>query len=308
MYHLQDLQIFAIIVTYNGEKWIKKCLSSLRSSSLKTSIIIVDNGSTDQTIPIIEKEFSEVQLIKSSKNLGFGQGNNLGISRALQNGADYIFLLNQDAWVEPNTIETLIKVAEKNRSYGIISPLHLNGQGNQLDWNFSNYIIPRYCPKIYSDALIGNKLNDLYDAKYVNAAAWLLPARTVKKVGGFDPLFFHYGEDDNYLQRVRYHGFKIGICPLVKIYHDREHREESKLKKQTDKHKKVLIQFADVNKNGPKELAQRIRLLNKGYWPRAIMGFKTAKNIKKEIKLLKQIQEEVAASWEKNRKPGLHYL
>ena len=140
--------------------------------------------------------------------------------KALENKADYIFLLNQDAWVEPNTIEKLIKVSQLKPEFGILSPLHMNGNGSTLDLNFSYYISPGGCPNLISDIITKN-INAIYETRFVNAAAWLLTNKCVTKVGGFDPIFSHYGEDDDYLNRTLFHGLKIGIVPHARIYHDR---------------------------------------------------------------------------------------
>ena len=217
------MKVTAIVVTYNGINWIEKCLTSLLNSSHKVSIIFVDNGSIDGTIAMVEK-YLDVKLIKTAENLGFAKANNEAIKTALQQNADYIFLLNQDAWIEKDTIEKLLDIANTNKEYGIISPMHLNGSYTALDIKFANYLIPENCKNFVSDLYL-NKLADIYEAKFVNAAAWLIPLNCLKKVGLFDTLFFFYGEDSNYLQRVQYHGFKTGITTVCTICHDREIRQ-----------------------------------------------------------------------------------
>ncbi len=102
--------------------------------------------------------------------------------------------------------------------------MHLNGNYTALDIKFANYLIPENCKHFISDLYL-NKLHKIYEANFVNAAAWLIPVNCLKKVGFFDPLFFFYGEDNNYLQRVQYHGFKTGITTVCTICHDREARQ-----------------------------------------------------------------------------------
>ena len=99
-------KIAVVIVTFNGEIWIKKNLNSLLNSNYPIDIIIVDNASTDETINII-KEFSAIELIQNKNNLGFGKANTIGIDLAIKKGADAIFLLNQDTWIYENTITNL---------------------------------------------------------------------------------------------------------------------------------------------------------------------------------------------------------
>lgn len=216
--------VYVIIVTYNGENFIRKCLSSLINSSAEVKIIVVDNNSTDSTLQIIRSEFPEISLIESKTNNGFAAANNIGIKLALQNNPEYFFLLNQDAWVEKNTIQELITISSNNSSYGIISPVHLNGSYTDLDIKFANYLAPQECAGFLSDLYL-NKLKDIYEAVFVNAAAWLITSDCIKRTGIFDPLFFFYGEDSNYLQRAKFHGLKIGITTRCTICHDREVRQ-----------------------------------------------------------------------------------
>ncbi|RYF45155.1 MAG: glycosyltransferase family 2 protein, partial [Cytophagaceae bacterium] len=155
-----------------------------------------------------------------SKNLGFGKANNIGIKYALENGANYVFLLNQDAWVDSSVIKDLISIHHQNSEYGVLSPIHLNGRGTSLDTNFAVGCSPVTCPGFLSDLYTGN-ITSLYSIHFVMAAIWLIPREVFYKVGLFDPLFPHYGEDVDYLQRIRFFGFKIGICPHLRGYHDR---------------------------------------------------------------------------------------
>jgi len=242
------MKTYAIIVTYNGSKWIEKCLTSLNNSSISLEIIIIDNFSTDNTIDIIEKNFSNVILIKSEKNLGFAKANNIGIKYALEHGVDYVFLLNQDAWVENDTIEKLLNSFKQIPAAGIVSPIHLNGNKMGLDCGFVNYIANYNTANFISD-LYCNCLVDCYETKFVNAAAWLISRKCIEKVGGFDTsVFFHYGEDDDYCNRVIYHGFKIIINTKTTICHDRDERNGKRPKEfELQKYNTVYkIKFSNI--------------------------------------------------------------
>lgn len=220
------MTIFSVIITFNALRndWLYKCLNSLISSELSTEIIVVDNASTDKTCQVIKEKYPSVILIENYENKGFGAANNQGFEYGIKNGADYIFLLNQDAWIEKDSILRLIMQSEKNPQFGVISPLHLNVTGTAMDYNFSNYLSPHYCKSLYSDFVLNRVEERIYELPFVNAAAWLLPKKTMEVVGGFSPSFFHYGEDDNYCHRVLFHQLKIGVYPFAKIFHDRENR------------------------------------------------------------------------------------
>lgn len=203
-------KITVVIVTYNGSKWIEKNFISLLNSTLPVSIVIVDNASTDSTLAIVAK-FPEITCIKSEENLGFGRANNLGIRFAIEKGAEAIFLLNQDTWVFENTIQNLVEMAKKYPEFGILSPMHLTSNETDLDANFENYY-KRQVQQISEN---------LVQVPFVNAAAWLISSSCFKRVGLFEPEFRHYGEDRNFCDRMRYHGYKVGVCTTSKIVHDR---------------------------------------------------------------------------------------
>ena len=167
------MKVFTIIITYNAlrNNWIENCLDSLRKSALQTKICIIDNNSSDKTVDFIKQHYPYVHLFEEKENLGFGQANNKGINYALEQGANYFFLLNQDAWVEPNTLDILCSVSAKNPEFAILSPIHHNGQANALDYNFSNYISPLTCKDLYSDIYFQNYSKTVYELPFVNAAA-----------------------------------------------------------------------------------------------------------------------------------------
>lgn len=299
---------YAIVVTYNGANWIAKCLHSLLEGDVSLNILVVDNNSTDGTVGKITRSFGSVDIIRMQENTGFGRAANIGLERAYCKGAEYLFLLNQDAWVMPDTVGELILVSQRNSMYGIISPLHCDGSGDCLDFRFSRYLEPAKCPGLYSDALLQRPLGSIYEVGFVNAAAWLLPRATVELVGGFDPVFFHYGEDENYVQRVKYQGKKVGVCPHVRIFHDRETRFASLERRNNARLNAALVEYCDVNKNGPELLCQRRATLKRRLWKQRLTGFRNSNGISEELRLLTEIQERVRVSWNMNLVIGLNHL
>lgn len=242
------MKILTIIVSYNFEPWITRCLGSLRASEYPTDIIVIDNGSGDRTTAIIRTDYPEVRLLANRQNLGFGMANNLGMAIALDEQYDAVFLLNQDAWIDPDTLGTLARQAAAHTDFGILSPTHLNGRGDLLDKGFAAYAgfdehcrpagpeHPRACP-------------------FINAAFWFIPAGTLRRVGGFSPLFYHYGEDKDYVNRLHYHGLKIGYIPTVYGYHDRETRQSSHRAILRAEGVYLLSEYANINYPWPKAFA-----------------------------------------------------
>jgi len=238
--------IYSIVVTYNGCKWVDKCLDSLINSTVPTKILVIDNKSTDGTPDKIRSKYPSIEVIEPGENLGFGKANNIGLARALNENADYVFLLNQDAWVETDTIEKLLSV--QSSKYAILSPVHLNGQGDALDSKFANYLLDSLTPDILSDIYL-NRVSPRYEIKFANAAAWLLNMKCVEIVGGFNPIFFMYGDDDDYIRRLKYYGFKIAVCPSAKIYHDRQFRDNKTWDGLYDKKKAIRVDFGDLKES-----------------------------------------------------------
>jgi len=214
-------KISVIIVTYKGFKWYSKCFNSLLASSVQPDIIVVDNNSNDGTVEFIKENFPSIRIIQNNENVGFAKANNQALELAHSNGSDYFFLLNQDAWVEVDTIEILLKFANKNEQFGILAPVQLNGEKNAFDHAFKKW----YLKQITLEDLCENmflKKNYLYEVPFVNAAAWLISKECYERIGGFDTILFsHYGEDENYCQRVVFHKFKIGVVFETSFCHDR---------------------------------------------------------------------------------------
>lgn len=241
-------KIAVIIVTYNGMKWLSQCMCDLFKSTIPIRVYAIDNGSKDGTVEFIERCYPDVVLHKATENLGFGKANNIGIKKALEDGAEYLFLLNQDGYVSPDTIANLVHFVERDPRYGVVSPIQLNGRGTDLDKNFAILMNNRNCPNFINDSYF-RKLKEHYDVTFVMAAFWLVTKQTIMKVGLFNPVFPHYGEDNDYLNRVLYHGFRIGIVTTSIGKHDREHRQVSVEKQIYQRYINHLIFINDLNKN-----------------------------------------------------------
>lgn len=242
-------EVFVIIVTFNGMYYYDRLFNSLRALSSPVKVVVVDNNSSDDTVQYISASFPEVHIITSNDNLGFGRANNIGIRYAIESGADYVFLLNQDTVVEPNVIADLVRIHQNNPAYGIVCPIHLNLEKDKIESGLlrllNNYSITD--SSLFEDLYFG-RLKGAYQSSSINAAAWLIPKEVIMTVGGFDPLFIHYGEDDNYLQRIHFHGYKVCICPSVRIVHDTANRSNSG-NGVFSNNREAIIQLANVNEN-----------------------------------------------------------
>lgn len=302
---------FIIIVTYNAMHWIDQCLKSCKGYN----VVVVDNASTDKTVSKIKQDYSDAIILEQPENLGFGQANNIGIRFALTKGAKHFFLLNQDAYLQEDCLQKLVKFQQSNPEFGIVSPIHINSTKNRLDRNFSLYMEYDKNSDFYSDYVLKQSLKPAYAVPFVNAAAWLLSKNVIDTVGGFDPLFFHYGEDDNFCQRVLFHNFKIGVVPDCFIIHDREDRNKPVVKAHSDAYyalleRRIKVKYANVNNDDAlaqmnTEIAQ---LKNNLLKLKMKAKFTKLKDLKTKLALYKRIAPQISLSRSLNIKRGTTHL
>lgn len=240
-------KVLVIVVTYNAMQWIKRCFDSIFSSSIPLDAFVVDNGSIDGSQDCLKSFYPNIKFFQSDTNLGFGRANNIGLRYALDNGYDYVYLLNQDAWLMPNTIEILIGVHKANPFYGILSPLQMQANMLRLDENFKLCCLGKSNDNDWEDFFLGRR-SDVFSVSYIMAAHWLISRDCLKKVGGFSPTFPHYGEDNNYANRTLYHEFAIGVVPNAVAVHDREYRRSNKARDIYMSYIFILIFLSDIYK------------------------------------------------------------
>ena len=260
------MKILVIVVTYNGRQWLDRCLGSVRASEVPADLYVWDNDSVDGSADFVAARYPEAKLTRSADNLGFAEPNNMGMRYALEKGYDYVYLLNQDAWIEPSTLGTLISFSESHPEFGVLSPLQMTDGFKDLDKQFSKVARipggtdfqnrrcatpPQGAPPSYS-AEGGIDSGSLCLPKSVHrimAAHWLIPCRVLEKVGVFSELFPIYGNDDNWCDRARYHGYKVGIVPEARAVHDRAYREEAKEKVvYRNYYMGSLVRLCDINR------------------------------------------------------------
>ncbi|MCF2221916.1 glycosyltransferase family 2 protein [Chryseobacterium sp. PS-8] len=294
-------KIYFIIVTYNAMKWAEKCFTSLRQSSVPVHCIVVDNGSTDGTQKYITANFPEVELIQSEKNLGFGKANNIGIEKAYQKGADFFYLMNQDAWIFNDSVEQLLNVYNihpDKKEIGILSPIHIDGTGKKLDIFLDKYIAHNFETRLISD-LYFQTLQPFYEISFINAAHWFLPKETIEIIGGFNPYFFHYGEDLEYVNRILFHKKKTFLVPESKVIHD---GKQSLSKVDYTKYEDLRIETNIMNPSIPDSLKAEKKALKQSMLKNMFLGKKNHyqklaskyKKIVSEEKKLTELRNTVA--------------
>lgn len=245
------MKVLVVIVAYNFERWLDRCLGSVRQSEARPDVVVIDNGSTDDTAHLIAARYPEVRLIEAGQNLGFGKANNIGMRIAVDEGYDAVYLLNQDAWLFPDTLGTLCGLILAHPQLGILSPVHLDSTGKHVDKGFAKYAQA-------ASSSDNGSLQPVVELPFVNAAHWLIPVKVLHEVGGFSPLFHMYGEDVDLTNRMKHFGYHIGYAPNVFAVHDRAERQVSQALLCRTRYVYLLSQYANVNLSRPMAFAYSV--------------------------------------------------
>jgi len=221
------MKVYIIIVTYNAQDYLKDCLGSVFSFLPKeqaVNVVVVDNNSSDGTIDFIKENYPQIKLIENKKNLGFAGGNNLGMKYAIDRGADYIYLLNQDTIVEEGWLDKVLSLAESDSQAGAVQSLlmlwpekeRINSWGNEI------YFLGLGFAGGYRK--LNHKKNKLEkkEIAYPSGAAVLLRVNILKEIGLFNSEFFMYHEDLDLGWRMNLAGYKILLAPESIVYHKYE--------------------------------------------------------------------------------------
>jgi len=194
-----------VAITYNSASLIKRFIKNIDVS--KNDLVIVDNASKDNTIEIIEKNFSQIKIIKNSYNSGFSRAANTGI-KSLKN--KYALLLNIDSFISQDDIDKIVNVMNSNNKIAIAGPMIYSGtiSGNQI---LEKDLITRIALK--------EKNNKIHYNKFITGAAMFLNLSNIKNIGLFDENFFLYCEDNEICKRSIKKGYINAIISDTKLIH-----------------------------------------------------------------------------------------
>ncbi len=211
-----------IILNWNRKDDTIACLRSVNEVKYsKLSVVLVDNASRDGTVESVTASFPTVKVITNSENLRFAGGNNVGIGYAMQNGADYVLLLNNDTEVAPDFLSELVKAAESEREIGMAGPkiyYHDNPKriwfaGGKIEFwkGWISHIGIRECDR--------GQYDTLKQVDYLTGCCLLVKRNVIEAVGTLDESYFIYGEDADWCIRASRAGFKLAYVPSSVIRH-----------------------------------------------------------------------------------------
>lgn len=248
-------KISLIILNWNGYKMTLNCLESVSKVTLKgfdLEVVVVDNGSTDGSREhlrsVINDQFSvsrkkqitgsrspiAIKLIENEKNLGFVGGNNVGIKYALENGADYVCLLNNDTRVDPDFLSQLVQAADSDKKIGVVGGKIYFEKGyefhkekykkedlGKIIWYAGGVIdwANVYGSHRGVDEVDNGQYDKTVETDFVTGCLMLVKKEVFQKIGLLDEKYFMYNEDNDFCQRAKRNGFKLIYTPKAVIWH-----------------------------------------------------------------------------------------
>jgi len=259
-------KVAVIVVSFNGEETIIDCVRSIneitKEGNNEITLIIVDNASTDKSLEKVKcqisklkttTQMSKLKVIKNKENLGFAGGVNVGTKYALKNGAEYVFLLNQDAIVKQGAIEKLVQIIEKDSQIGIVGPLILNPDGTI--WSAGGIVDKkRFTAGHLDDLNSSRQARTIKAVDFVSGCAMMIRNDVFEKIGFFDERFFLYYEDVDFCFRVRKANFKIIFVPQAVVTHHYQSTIEKEKKK---RYFMARNHFLFLAKHGPLKIKIR---------------------------------------------------
>lgn len=214
-------KISVILLNLNAYQDTRDCLESLRQVRYDNfEITVVDNGSVDDSASRLAREFASVTFLRSERNLGFTGGNNLGIDHALQRGAKYVLLLNNDTLVDPEFLRILIEAAETDDKIGMVGPKIYYASEPRRIWYAGGRTNSWGCHHIGLDEFdTGTKFSRIEQTGFISGCAMLIKSRVLQEIGLLDDRLFVYHEDTDLCMRARKANYTCVFVPQSVIWH-----------------------------------------------------------------------------------------
>jgi len=214
-------KVFIIILNWNGKQDTIECIGSVKHLDYPNfEIVVVDNGSTDSSEDAIKKKYPCVTIIQTGDNLGYAEGNNIGIRYAMEKDAEYVFLLNNDTIIENNALSQLVNFADKTSKIGIVGPKILLYHDQNVIW-FAGGGIDFYSGLSHYGG--GKKDDGTFDKEqetdYITGCALLIKSDVINTIGLMDRDYFLLFEEADWCIRARRSGFKLFYVPSARVYH-----------------------------------------------------------------------------------------
>jgi hypothetical protein len=210
--------VWIVVLNWNRPDETVQCIKSLYQLDYPNyHILVVDNGSTDNSVEVI-RNLPGIELLVNERNLGFGAGNNRGIQYALERGAEYVLLLNNDTTVAPSMLSELIMVAEADPYIGIVGPLIYYADRPREVW-FAGMRFRYGLYMVRKGLSLNLPLAPAEEVDFVSGCGMLVRREVWERVGLFDPRFFMYYEDLDLCVRAKRVGYRIVCATRAHMWH-----------------------------------------------------------------------------------------
>lgn len=208
-----------IIVSYNARVDLENCVGSLvrHPPAIGHEIVVVDNGSTDDTVDTLRRRWTSVRVVEADGNLGFARANNLGIR---QTSGELVLLLNGDTIVPPGSIDSLVAVLDRHPDVAVVGPRLVDGHG-RAELSFGRMMSPfnELRQKLRARGNVERLTSREREVDWVSGACLLVRRADAEAVGLLDEQFFMYTEDVDFCARLRARGRRILFTPAAQIVH-----------------------------------------------------------------------------------------
>jgi GT2 family glycosyltransferase len=225
--------VTAIILNWNDAADTVRCLQSVYASDYGAlRVLVVDNGSRDDSVAVIRRHYPHIDLIVNAENLGYAGGNNVGVERAIAQGADYVLILNDDLVVDPTMVSALVTAAQDHPEGGIFGPkVYSLDEPNVLLSTGAGLGRWSELTSLALGCVDDGRWDRMAEVDYLWGCAVLVSRRAIAKAGMLDVDFFAYHEDIDWCYRIRAAGYKVLFVPHAKSWHPdtRRWRQESAL-------------------------------------------------------------------------------
>jgi GT2 family glycosyltransferase len=212
--------VYVVTLTHNHCDDTLRALDSLsRMTYPSYKLLVVDNQSTDETVERVRAEYPEVELLVHSSNLGFAAGINPGLEYALDHGADFVLVINNDVLVAPSLLTHLVTAMES--SIGAVAPMihYLDAPKHIWSIGFSKHSLLLEMRGGARGHVDEGQWREPFEVDYLLGCAILLNSSALRKVGLFDERYYFYYEDLDFSLRVRQHGYRLITVPQANMWH-----------------------------------------------------------------------------------------
>jgi len=213
---INEPSVWILVLNYCSLEDTLGCVESIRKVNYDhLHLLVIDNASPDGSGNSLSEIIPANEFLALPSNIGYAGGNNEAIRIAVQQKAQYIFIVNPDIRIAHASIKQYVSILEADKSIGALNPIQLSADGKSIDEKFYSSVLKKqdisFCHT--------NKTQHLWEVDTLFGASLMLPVSTIKNVGVFDPLYFAYGEEEDLCRRIKYHNFKLVVTAQSPVIH-----------------------------------------------------------------------------------------